>query len=722
MTVVPPLIEAQDTKPLDPTEPSFAVFMQMATLRREAVDPVALRAALQDCARPDGVDILSAIQRNLGVPKAKWHSRADPARCPLFMHDGENWHVLVGQTPENEWVIVSFDFETRTLKEVRSASLPAGARFAVQRLLAPFSVRTSPTLRLITSEIFADKRVIFEIIAASLALGVLAMAISFFSMQVYDRVIPTKAHSTLLVLVLGVCGAIILELIGKWGRANFLHHMTDAVDQRLARSTYARFLGIRLDQLPASVGSAAQKLRGYESVRAFLVGISTALVIDTPVALMLLGVLFLIGGPLAFIPAGFFVVGMLFGLFSRRRLENYARQATDGQQRKTGLLVEAIEGAEMIKSGNGGWRMMSRWLDVTDEARKSEADARNVSEHAQFLLAAMQQGSYALLIATGAVMAGTGQVTMGGLLACSILSGRIMSPLAVLPQQLVQWGNTKAAVEDLDRLWALAQDHEKGRKPILLDHIRGEYELDDVDYRLGDTSVLSIPELRVNAGERVAIIGSIGSGKTTLLHVLSGMYLPSQGRVLLDGVDATAISKPSLASQLAFVPQDGRLFSGSLRENLILGMDDPGDAQLVTITKLTGLFQTVIAPHPKGLDREIFEGGTGLSGGQRQLVHLTRAFLRQPRVWLLDEPTASMDQMLEAHVLRALTHALEQDPRPSFILVTHKLQLMRLVDRVIVLNNGKIQLDGPRDEVLKTLQSPPAAATPKAQVVPSKCA
>lgn len=219
------------------------------------------------------------------------------------------------------------------------------------------------------------------------------------------------------------------------------------------------------------------------------------------------------------------------------------------------------------------------------------------------------------------------------------------------------------------------------------------------------TSALKVPKLQIQPGERIAVLGGIGSGKTSLLRLLSGMYKPQGGRVLLDGIDIDLICKSNIADNMGYVGQDGRLFAGTLRDNLVLGLIDPGDDVLIETAKRTGLFETVIAPHPKGLGREIFEGGQGLSGGQRQLVHITRALLRHPHVWLLDEPTASMDSPVEQRVLATLAAELQARPNSTLVLVTHKPQLLALVNRIIILSQQQIVIDGPRDAVLQQLQS-----------------
>jgi ATP-binding cassette subfamily C protein LapB len=349
--------------------------------------------------------------------------------------------------------------------------------------------------------------------------------------------------------------------------------------------------------------------------------------------------------------------------------------------------------------------MLSRWMHTNDEARSQELQMRDITERNQHLTAFFQQVAYVLLVASGALMISRGELSMGALIACSILSGRVLQPVAMIPAQLVQWASVKASLQALDRIWQLEDDHQGVAHPLVPDDIQGSYKLEKVSASYGGpVKALVIPQMQIQAGEKVGILGPIGAGKTTLLRLLSGMYKPQEGRVLLDQLDIAHISKPVLAEHVGFLQQEGRLFAGSLRENLILGLLDPGDDAILAAAEKTGLQRAVISDHPKGLMQEITEGGIGLSAGQRQLVNLTRLYLRQPTVWLLDEPTASMDRQTEGVVLQSLRHSLQ--PQHTLVVVTHKPELLVLVNRLIVVAQHQVVLDGPRDEVLARLNNP----------------
>lgn len=685
--------------------PLLPILARLAALQSESVDRLALTEAAQVASlQDDPRQQLATIASHLQIPRFRHVHDVDAAQVPALMfHPETGWGLLRGTNALGEWVTEWFDPETRQWSE-RSYDDLRLFLIARGRLTRPFQASTSPVFQLILREVFSRKRSLVEITVGSIVINLIALITSFYSMQVYDRVIPTGATQTLLVLSVGVFIAIIFDLIAKFARSAMYERLVDQVDQRLARQVFMRFLAVRLDQMPRSVGGLASQLRGYETVRSFLTTVTAYLLVDIPFAIVFVAVIALIAGWVALVPLGFFIFSLAIGLYYRRRIHQLTTKATAAGNLKTGLLVEAVEGSETIKSGQGGWRMLSRWMSVTDEARESELNIRAVSEHASYLTGFMQQICYTLIIAAGALSIGHSGLTQGGLIACSILSGRVLAPVAAIPGQLVQWSQARAALQGLDHVWALQDDHYGVDQPVVLHDIRGDYELADVESLYGESAGLNVQNLTIRAGDKIGIIGPVGAGKTTLLRVLSGMYRPQRGQVTLDGIDLGHISKPVLSERIGYLQQDGRLFSGTLRENLILGLIDPGDEVILQAARATGLFEAVIAKHPKGLQRPIFEGGTGLSGGQRQLVNLTRLFLRDPAVWLLDEPTASMDPEYERQVISALRSAL--DPRKTLVLVTHKTDMLALVNRIIVIVDHRVLLDGPKDEVLRHLANP----------------
>lgn len=675
---------------------------RLSQLQKAPLNTVDLQEAVSATADiNDAANQLAVITSHLGLSATKHLKRpGKEVMMGLVCSDSEGWGLLRGHNALNEWVTERWNDAAQQWVETTSEDLLQDAVFTLN-LVKPYTVSNSPVFDLISTELFRYKAVLINAILGGVIINTVALTTSLYTMQVYDRVVPTGSTQTLLVLSLGVLVAIGIEFFTKTLRMRLYEKLVAQVDQRLSRSVFMRFLSVRLDQLPPSVGSLATQMRGYETIRSFLTTVTTHLVIDAPFSLFYGVVIFALAGKLALIPIIFFIVCVLIGLYYRNRVDALAGKANAAANFKTGLLVEAVEGAETIKSGQGGWRMLSKWMNTTDEARDYEQEMGRVSEHSQHLVASLQQCSYILLVAFGALLITEGEITMGALIACSILSGRILSPVASIPRMLVQWAHTKAALKGLDALWALEADHSEAEQPIVLEQLAGHYMLSDVQASYGSNKALSMSTLSIKAGEKIGVIGSVGAGKTTLLRLLSGMYKPHQGRILLDDVDINKLSKPVLAEHVGFLQQEGRLFAGTVRENLILGLIDPGNDVILEAARVTGLLNAVITPHPDGLQQRIFEGGTGLSGGQRQLVNLTRVYLAKPRIWLLDEPTASMDQQLEHRTRNVLHETLS--PEDTLVIVTHKPEMLALVDRLIVIINHTIVMDGPRDGVLDQL-------------------
>lgn len=686
----------------------FASLMRLAQLQGQAVDRIAVHSAvtaLDDAVLADPQKTMDFLVKTMQLPALKWLTDERQLRsnmpCLVF-REGQGYGLLRGQTALGEWLTEWLDSDQQKWTE---QALPGLGRLkAVKVQMAkPYEANNSPVFKLIKDRVYQERKSLSEIVVAGVMINLLALGTSLYSMQVYDRVVPTGASQTLLALTLGVVLAMFFELLLKFIKSNLNERLVDTVDAELARTVYSRFLAVRMDQLPSSVGALASKLKGYETVRGFLSSVPAQLLIDLPFVFLYILMVVALGGWIGAIPFVFLVVSLFLGLTSRRKLETLTLKASNASNLKTGLLVETIEGAETIKSGQGGWRMLMRWIQTTDDARQSELDMRHVSEHAQYWIAFLHQLSYVAMVAAGAMSISRGELSMGSLIACTILSGRILGPIGAIPSMLIQWGHSRAALQSLDRLWQLHDDHHGLEHPVMLERIQGRYVFDNVEASYGSHRALNIAKLHIEPGEKIAVMGAVGSGKTTLLRLLSGMYKPQKGGIQLDGVDLAMISKPLLAESIGFLQQEARLFSGTLRENLVLGLIDPGDQALLETAQLTGLQQAVLAANPQGMQQLITEGGQGLSGGQRQLTHLTRVFLRKPRIWLLDEPTASLDRNLELNVLRALGATLK--PQDTLVLVTHKPELLALADRIIVVANHHIVMDGPKAQVLQKLHS-----------------
>ena len=684
---------------------SWAI-QRLAALSGASVNPPQLEQALTQLDPVDSPLSAETVLTRL-CHQMQWAAPApvrnlDPAQLPLLMHQETlGWIVIVARAADDRWrVETPTGAQDKAIdSELASWHLP---------LRSP-SARPQRAWAMIRSAFLQHKTTLLEGALATALINVVALAASFFSMQVYDRVIPSQGYNTLFVLSLGVLIAIVFEFLLKYARSRVMEHAVVNLDSTLSRDVFQRLLHIRLDQMPHSVGSLAGQLRAYEGIRALLTASTAYLLVDIPFALFFIAVMMLLGSVyLGTIPLVFLVISLLTGLALKRSIQKAALQGAGAANQKTGLLVEAVEGAETIKSGLGGWRFLSRWIDINHQSIGYDLKIRHLSELGGFLTGAFQQLSYAGLIAVGAWQVMEGHVTMGALIACSILSGRALTPAGMLPGLMVQYAHAKAALEGLEKVYALQSDNAGIAQPLLPDHLRGHYRLEAVRYSyqssstlLGSTqNALDIAQLVIQSGEKIAVLGMVGSGKSTLLRLLSGLYQPRAGRILLDDLELSHISRQRLSEQVGYLQQDHRLFQGTLKDNLLIGLADSGDDALILAARETGLIH-LITEHPLGLHLPIAEGGKGLSGGQRQLVALTRLVLTRPRIWLLDEPTASMDGESEQRCIELLKQHIQT--QHTMVLVTHKPALIPLADRVIVMARQRVLLDGPRDAVLQKL-------------------
>lgn len=540
-----------------------------------------------------------------------------------------------------------------------------------------------------------------EAIVASLAINVLALATSMFSMQVYDRVIPTQSQYTLIILSTGVGLAILFEMIMKFARSRLMDKAVVGLDQRLSRTIFERLLRVRIDQMPASVGSLAAQLRGYEQIRSFFTASTLFTLVDLPMSILFIVIIGLIGSPwLSLIPVIAMFIGIWLGLSSRKKMDKAAADGAAASYAKTGILVETVEGIETIKAGAGNWRFLSRWLNIMNLTIQNDLKAKHINDNLTYTVQMLQQVSYIGIVILGSYIVMNNEMTMGGLIACTILGGRILTPVMAIPQLLMQHSHAKTATKSIENLFQLKQDNHNVDYPLSPSHLNGHYHLQDVVFKYHENAniALQIKQLNIKAGEKVAILGAIGSGKSTLLKLLSGLYATTEGTVRLDHLDINQISRETLSEQIGYLQQDHRLFQGTLRENLLIGLPAPNDDVLQTALMRTGLIR-LVANHAKGLDLPIYEGGKGLSGGQKQVLAFTRLLLTNPKIWLLDEPTASMDEMQERQCIQILMQEMQKGDK-TLILSTHKPSLLALVDRIIIVSNQQIMMDGAKQQVL----------------------
>ncbi len=652
-----------------------------------------------------------AVLKDVGINKMpEILEQPDAAFLPLLAYRSDlGWGIIDGQTPQRSWNFRQENSHVHTRAD--ELTLILRIRLSDEHI----QKRKASFTDLLKSDLGNYKGILFEAIIATFLINMLALAVSLFSMQVYDRVIPTRSEYTLIILASGVFLVILFEAFMKFSRSRVMDKVVVGLDQYLSREVFQRLLKVRIDQMPGSVGSMAAQLRGYEQVRSFFTASTLFGLVDLPMTIIFISLVAFIGSPfVALVPVIAAVIAIVMGLTARKRIDAIAAEGATASYYKTGLLVEAVEGVETIKAGAGSWKFLSRWLNVMNITIKNDLDMKHTNDNLTYFTQMLQQVSYVGIVIVGSFVVISGDMTMGGLIACSILGGRVLAPVMMLPNLLVQYSHAKAAKLNIETLFSLEQDNHGVAYPLSPSRINGFYQCENLvfNYRDNDRAAIDIKRLTIRPGERIAILGPIGSGKSTLLKVLAGLYAPTTGRVLLDGLDIHQISRETLSERLGYLQQDHRLFQGTLRENLLIGMAAPDDDVMQEVLIKTGLIN-LVSSHSSGLDLPISEGGRGLSGGQKQLVAFTRLLLTKPNVFLLDEPTASMDNRQEQRCLQVLKQELIDGQ--TFIVSTHKTALLELADRLIIMDNQRIIMDGPKQAVLDELMKNEKAKNQTAQ-------
>lgn len=548
-------------------------------------------------------------------------------------------------------------------------------------------------------------RMLFEATLATVVVNTLALFTSVYSMQVYDRVIPLHGYATLIVLTIGMLFALLIDFLLRNIRAGMIDREAGEIDAEVSDYFFERMQAVRMDARPAGVGTMAGQLRGLDQIRSAMTSTSLFILADLPFALVFAMFMMSIGGVLAIVPLIFFPASILIAVLLARSIRDATAQAQISGNHKNGLLVEALDAAETIKSTGGDWFMLRAWNRLVEQVHTHDIKIKKWSTIASSAFSALPQLAYVSIVFWGTYRVAENQMTMGGLIACTIISGRITGPLvSALPSMIIQWGYARQSLQALDRILAMPSAVPLNRKLVDLSKCGGRLQLDGVSFGyLSARTALQGISINITSNERIGIIGSVGSGKSTLLRLLGGLYVPNEGLALLDEIDMAQISEADLRRHIAYLPQTYRLISGTLRDNLGMGLHGVSDEDLLAAAAKTGLGD-VIRSNPRGLDLTIGEGGRGLSGGQAALVGLTRLLLVRPAVVLLDEPTASLDQDTEARALKAIFSEL--GPKSTIVLVTHKIQLLGLVQRLVVMAQGRIALDGPTQSVIDRLRAP----------------
>lgn len=551
----------------------------------------------------------------------------------------------------------------------------------------------------------ANRRIYFDVLLAALFINLFTIATPLYVMNVYDRVVPNQALETLWALTIGVLLVLVFDFLLRMLRAYFLDIAGKRVDTALSATLFAHVLAVRPAQWPESSGSLSSSMREFETLRDFVTSATMTTLVDLPFLFLFIGVIWVLGSELALIPLMALPLVVVAGLLlqiplAREAQKNYAELA-----QKQALLVEAVEGMEAIKAATAEGAVQARWEGICKRGAESGLRSRLISTLMLNFTATVQQLAYIATVVGGVFLIAQNRMTVGSLIACSILVSRGLAPVGQVASLMSRFQSSRAALRGLDKLMQLESERPEGRCFLHRPQLAGDIVFEQVNFRYPAQQGQALKDVsfKVAAGERVAILGKVGSGKSTLQRLVLGLYHPDSGSVQVDGSDVRQIDPADLRRNISYVSQEPRLFYGTLRENIALGRPGASDDQVLAAARAAGV-DAFIKNHPSGYDMAIGEGGKGLSGGQRQAVNIARALMGEPPILLFDEPTGPMDFNTEQAFINAMRAYL---PGRTLLLVTHKPSMLVLVDRIIVLDGGTIVADGPRDKIMQAFAAKP---------------
>ncbi len=540
-----------------------------------------------------------------------------------------------------------------------------------------------------------------EVLLASLLINLFALVMPLFIMNVYDRVVPNETTETLWALVAGVFIVLGFDFGMRMLRGYLIDIAGKRIDVILSSNIFERAMGLRMEARPASVGSFASNVHEFESFREFITSATITALVDLPFVFLFIGVIFWIGGWVGVVPLAAVPLIILVGLVLQRSLGEVILQTFRLAAQKQGLLIESLSSIETVKALSAEGLLQRKWEQLVGTIARLGIKARTLSSAIVNISMSVQQFTSVGVIVIGVYLIAERELTVGALVACTILTSRALAPLGQIAGLMTRYHQSVSALRTLQNIMQLPVERPANKSFVHRPSIRGEVEFRGVtfSYPGQQTPALQNVSFKLAPGERVGLIGRIGSGKSTIEKLVLGLYKPTSGSILVDGVDVNQIDPATLRKNIGYVPQDITLFYGTVRENILFSAPYADDAAMLNAAEIAGVTEFV-HPSAKGFDLHIGERGDGLSGGQRQTVAIARALLLDPPLLIMDEPTNSLDNRSEEVFKRKLEKAL---PGKTFMLVTHRASLLTLVPRLIVLDGGRVVADGPKDQVMQAL-------------------
>ncbi len=541
-----------------------------------------------------------------------------------------------------------------------------------------------------------NKEFYVRIVIASILINIFVLALPLFIMNVYDRVLPNNAIESLWALTIGVIIVFIFDFILRTIRSYYIGKASKRADIIMSNKIFDHLLNLRINSKPASTGMFVNRLQSFESIKDFFTTATITTLVDIPFLFIFIAIMFYIGGPLGWIPVVTIIITIGFSLFIQKVIKKTVLKTVKEDQIKQTTLNETVAGLEIIKSVRGQNRMKTHWDKSLGQTAYFGEKSQLLSQAASNFTQLIIKSSNIVVVVIGVFLAVSGDMTMGAIVAAMMLNRRAVAPASKIVDMVIKYDKTVIALKNIDDIMNLEveKDH---RVYLSRPHLNGNIEFQDVSfsYKNQNYEVLKNVNLKINEGEKVAILGKIGSGKSTLIKMIQNLYVPSKGSVLIDNTDVRQIDPVDLRKAIGVVPQESFLFMGSVKDNITIGDPFATDEEVLTASKIAGVHD-FLGKHEAGYDFIVGERGEGLSGGERQSITLARALVGNPSFLIFDEPTNSMDKQTEKEFIRKLKDILVDQ---TVIIVTHKLSLLTLVDRVIVLDNGKIIADGPKEKV-----------------------
>ena len=546
-----------------------------------------------------------------------------------------------------------------------------------------------------------SKQIYMDVIIASFLINLFILASPLFTMNVYDRVIPNNAIETLWVLALGVFIVYLLDIVLKFTRSYFLEIAGKKSDVIMSSILFEKVMDLKMAARPKSVGAFANNLKDFDAIRNFFTSSTLAALIDLPFALIFLGMVYFIAGYMVLVPIVLMIFILLYTLSVKNALTQSIESTYHASAVKNGILIESLTLLETIKAFSAGGHAQWKWEEATGEIANRGLKAKILSSSITTVTSFLIQLDSVVVVLLGVYMIKEVELTMGGLIAAIILSSRAIAPMAQVAALIANYEQAKTAYKALDDIMKLPVERPEGKRFVRREKLVGTIEFKNVTFAYPEAQKNSLEgvSFKINAGEKVAILGRNGSGKTTIEKLILGLYAPAEGSVLIDGIDINQIDPVDLRKNIGYVPQDVILFQGTVKENIIYKAPYVDDEAILRAAQVGGVNEFVNS-HPLGFDMPISERGEGLSLGQRQSIAIARAFLLDAPILLLDEPTNSLDNTAENHTKKLLKEHIEGK---TTLLITHKISLLEIVDRLIVVDNGRIVMDGKKEDVLAKL-------------------